>query len=195
MAKKKGQKGKPPEKKKRLKKTDRNFVIKCVAEGLLTDEINARAARRKNPFQVSRQTVDYYRKTRKHALGVISKLSESKAMVEGYALVETRVHKLGMLAALLEADLFGGALWLEDAKGIGSGDVADIFEFESFNDAEVKQYRALLDDIARETGGRSQRTTALNFDLNLLPTEYLRRIADGEDALEVFAEFLRSKNE
>jgi hypothetical protein len=58
----------------------------------------------------------------------------------------------------MEKDLLGGFLWLDDVKGVGSGEVATIVDFETFNSSEVSQYRGVLDDIAKETGGRVQRT-------------------------------------
>jgi hypothetical protein len=81
-------------------------------------------------------------------------VSETSALVEGYALKENRVYKLSILAALLEKDLFGGFIWTDQVKGVGSGDIAEIVDYEEFNSAEITQYRGILDDIAREVGGR-----------------------------------------
>ena len=133
-------------------------MLKWVAEGLRTDEINDKASVFEPPFDVSRQQVDYYRKTRKQDIAVILSVSEDSALKEGYALKEYRVYKLSMLAALLEKDLFGGFIWLDQSKGIGSGDIAEILDYEEFNTAEIAQYRGLLDDIAKEVGGRIQKT-------------------------------------
>ena len=44
--------------------------------------------------------------------------------------------------------------WLEDKKGVGSGAVAEIYDFLRFNKAEIDAYRDVLDDIAKELGGR-----------------------------------------
>lgn len=137
-----------------LKRRQKRELLKWIAEGLQSDEINERAATFDPPFSVSRQQVDYYRKTRHIDLETIAKIDEKTAMVEGYALKEYRVYKLSMLAALLERDLFGGFMWLDQVKGVGSGEVAQIVEYEEFNKAEVDAYRAVLDDIAKEVGGR-----------------------------------------
>ena len=136
------------------------MVIKAVAEGLQTDEINERAANFKPPFSVSRQQVDYYRDTREQDIKAIRSISEKNALIEGFALKEHRVYKLSLLAALMEKDLFGGFLWLDQVKGVGSGDIAEIVDYEEFNASEVVQYRGVLDDIAKETGGRVQKTEA-----------------------------------
>lgn len=138
----------------RLKLRQRRALLKWVAEGLSSSEINAEADKFDPPFSVSRQQVDYYRRTRQIDLDAISHITEQNALIEGYALKEHRVYKLATLAALLERDLFGGLLWLEDVKGVGSGVVAQVVDFEEFNKAEVDAYRGVLDDIAKETGGR-----------------------------------------
>ena len=78
-------------------------------------------------------------------------------MSEGLALKGERVKKLKQLAALMEKDLFGGFLWTDDIKILGKGDAAKVVEFEKFNAAEVKEYRAALDDIAKEVGDRIRR--------------------------------------
>jgi hypothetical protein len=138
----------------RLKKSQKEKVLEWVAEGLQTDEINSRAAGLDDSFSVSRQQVDYYRKTRNADIKAIRSVSEKSALVEGYAIKETRVYKLSILAAMMEKDLFGGFLWTDDVKGVGSGDIAEIVDYELFNSAEVIQYRGVLDDIAKEVGGR-----------------------------------------
>jgi len=142
----------------RLKKAQKEKTLEWVAAGLQTDEINARAAEFDPPFDVSRQQVDYYRKTRETDLRAIRSVSEISALVEGYALKEHRVYKLSILAALMEKDLFGGFIWTDQVKGVGSGLIAEIVDYEEFNASEVVQYRGVLDDIAKEVGGRVQKT-------------------------------------
>lgn len=142
----------------RLKKAQKEAVLKWVAAGLQSDEINARAAQFEPPFDVSRQQVDYYRKTREQDISVIRAVSEQNALVEGYAMKEHRVYKLSLLAALLEKDLFGGFIWTDQVKGVGSGEIAEIVDYEEFNAAEIIQYRGILDDIAKEVGDRVKRS-------------------------------------
>lgn len=172
----------------RLKKRQKEIILKMVAEGLQTDEINTQAAEFKPPFSVSRQQVDYYRDTRQQDIKAIRAVSEKSALVEGYALKEHRVYKLSLLAALMERDLLGGFLWTDQVKGVGSGDIAEIVDYEEFNSSEVAQYRGVLDDIAKETGGRVQRADVTNkVVLSNLTTEQLERLAKGDDIYAVLA--------
>lgn len=138
----------------RLKKGQKEAVIKWIAAGLQSDEINERAVEFTPPFSVSRQQVDYYRRTRDADFLVLLAAGEQEALTEGLALKAERVRKLKQLAALMEKDLFGGALWLDQVKGVGSGDIAMIVDYEEFNKAEVDAYRGILDDIAKELGHR-----------------------------------------
>ena len=142
-------------------------MLTWVAEGLQTDEINALASSFKPRFEVSRQQVDYYRKTRKQDIAAILSVSETNALIEGYALKETRVYKLSVLAALLERDLLGGFIWLDQVKGVGSGAIAEIVDYEEFNAAEIAQFRGILDDIAKETGGRANKVEAIVDIINV----------------------------
>ena len=86
----------------------------------------------------------------------MSKANEFDALTQGLAVKEVRVRRLQLLAALLEKDLFGGFLWLDQVKGVGAGTAAEVVEYEEFNKSEVEAYRGVLDDIAREMGDRKQ---------------------------------------
>ncbi len=142
----------------KLNKDQRSELLKWVAEGLETDEINKRAAEYESPFHVSRAQVDWYRKTRKVMIGELSQSAEYDALNNGLALKEERVKRLALLGAMLEEDIFGGVLWTQDVKMIGTGESQERVEFELFNSAEVTQYRGVLEDIAKETGGRVAKT-------------------------------------
>ena len=176
----------------RLKKSQNEAVIKWIAEGLKSDEINERASQWVPPFAISRRQATWYRKTRKADLQALLRVSEQEALTEGLALKGVRVKKLQQLATLMERDLLGGFLWLDQVKGIGSGDHAQIVDYEEFNKAEVDAYRGILDDIAKELGHRVQRREltgadggpletkgVLRFDLSNLPTEILELLADS----------------
>ena len=169
----------------RLKKKQKELVIKLIAAGLQTDEINQQAAEFKYPFHVSRSQVAYYRETREQDINAIRKLDENKALIEGYSQVQHRVHKLSMLAALMEKDLLGGFMWLDQVKSIGSGEDSEKVEYEEFNTSEISQYRGVLDDIAKETGGRIMNTRNIDLDLTQLTNDQLNRLAQGEDVLSV----------
>lgn len=138
----------------RLKKSQKEKVLEWISEGLQTDEINHRAATLKKPFNVSRQQVDYYRKTRSVDILAIKQVDENNALTTGLAKAEERVKRLQILAELMWKDLTGGFLWLDDVKGVGSGTTAEIVDFEKFNNGELAEFRATLEDIAKETGGR-----------------------------------------
>jgi hypothetical protein len=84
-------------------------------------------------------------------------------MRSGLALGHERVTKLKLLADFLEQELYTrdetGAysnLWLPDVKQIGAGDDAQRVDIVRFNTPLVEQYRGVLDDLAKETGGRKQ---------------------------------------
>ena len=140
----------------RLKKAQKEKVLELVAAGAKTDEINAAGAVFDPPFVVSREQVYKYRKTRKVELQAILKVDEKNALTTGLSLRENRIIKLQQLAELMGRDLFGGFLWTEELKGVGSGEAAEVVEYDQFNTAEVAQYRGVLEDIAAETGGRKQ---------------------------------------
>jgi hypothetical protein len=139
----------------RLRKSQKEAVLRWIAEGLLSDEINKRAADYVPPFSVSRAQVDYYRHTRDIEIDALTRAGEQDALVEGLALKSERVRRLKQLAMLMEKDLFNGFLWTEQIKSIGPKDASQIVEYEEFNAAEVSAYRGVLDDIAREVGGRA----------------------------------------
>lgn len=128
-----------------------------IAEGLKSDEINARAAAFNPPFTVTRPNIAKYRKTRQHDLEAIAKVSETNALTAGYALKEHRVMMLSRLAEMLAKDLFGGFLWTEEVKGVGAGPMAEIVDYDEFNGAEISAFRGVLEDIAAETGGRAKK--------------------------------------
>jgi hypothetical protein len=146
----------------KLNEAQRAEVLKLVAAGKKSDAINEAGARFDPPFSVSRQQINKYRKSKKVSITEIRKKKEKSALNRGLALKEKRVEKLQKLAALLEKDFFGNKkrLWLKDKKGIGSGPMCKIFDFETFNAAEVAQYRGILDDIAREVGDRAAKIDA-----------------------------------
>ena len=107
-----------------------------------------------------------------------------KEFEAGLALDYERVNNLKRLANRLEDEL-KQYLWLDDVKSIGSGENATRVDLIRFNSALVEQYRATLDDIAKETGGRKVRTENLNIDLSKLSDDQLARFIAGEDPMQV----------
>lgn len=107
-------------------------------------------------------------------------------MRSGLGLPHERVLKLKLLAEYLESEIqherppaeeddvpgaeLGAAVrpagggeplrdrvWVRDVKQVGGGEDAQIVEIRRFNAALIEQYRGVLDDLARETGGRNPR--------------------------------------
>jgi hypothetical protein len=104
-------------------------------------------------------------------------------MRSGLALAHERVEKLKDLAAFLETQMYEqddtGAypnVWLPDVKQIGGGEHAERVDIERFNAALIGEFRATLDDIAKETGGRKQQMEhmggfTVTYTGNVDPTE------------------------
>lgn len=85
----------------------------------------------------------------------------NEMMRSGLALDYERVNKLKELFDLLFGELMekgvGGVLhnlWLPDVKSIGSGQYAERVDIERYNSALVSDIRGVMDDLAKETGGR-----------------------------------------
>lgn len=94
------------------------------------------------------------------------KTAEREAVL-GYGLAHDyeRVRRLYRLAAMLEAQIYERGiygdlhnLWVPDVKSIGTGEFAERVDIERFNSALLEQYRKVLEDIAKETGGRVAKT-------------------------------------
>ncbi len=111
-------------------------------------------------------------------------------MASGLALAHERVVRLKRLAKQLEDYLHeADNVWLPDVKQIGAGELAERVDIVRFNAALIEQFRATLDDLASETGGRRQGIDArlVNIDLSRLTDDQLERVAGGEDPLIVLA--------
>lgn len=131
------------------------MLIRWIAEGLNTAQINERSALFDPPFVVSPQLKSYYFHDRREAIREQRQKIQDEVFNEGLALAEERTKRLLKLAKMLEDDLFEKRLaWLDDVKGIGTGKNYERVTFEQFNAAEIKELRAIYDDIAKETNGR-----------------------------------------
>jgi hypothetical protein len=168
----------------KLTKKQKEHLLAAISEGLQTDEINKRAAALRPAYKVSRQQVDHYRKSKEVKLAEIKENSESDALRTGFALKERRVESLNRLAEVMERELTeGGKLWLQDVKAVGSGEFTQIVDFETFNGAEVQQFRGVLDDIAKETGDRQKKVEVGGKDGSALKVlvEYVGTGAEPHD--------------
>lgn len=73
---------------------------------------------------------------------------------EGLAADHERIRQLGRIWAALDGEFRDGAgLWYKDIKISAKGDTVDV---DVFNAALLTQMRGILDDLAKETGGRKQ---------------------------------------
>jgi hypothetical protein len=180
----------------RLKKAHREALLKWIAEGLESDEINKRAAKFKPPFKVLRSQVVWYRKTRGIKLDEIQEEGEVNALTTGFALKENRVAALQKLADKMMGDLMGGdKMWLLQVKGIGSHDNYERVEYWEFNRSEVESLRGVLDDIASEVGERIRKTDLTSGGKPLprpgIDPKQLKNLSNDElIALETAAEIL-----
>lgn len=93
--------------------------------------------------------------------------AREKELSSGLALDFERVRKLKKLAAMLGEQIYeegeegDGALpnvWLADVKQIGSGEYAERVDLVRFNAPLISEFRAALDDLAKEVGGRKSKT-------------------------------------
>lgn len=139
-----------------LDSKQKKLVLKLVAEGLETDEINKRAAKCKPPFEVSRQQVDHYRKTRGIKIKEIAEEGEMAALRSGLALRNERVARLERLFDLIETDfLENNRVWIEREQALGSKEFTKFVTVMELNAAQVDLCRRLADDIAKEMNART----------------------------------------
>lgn len=109
------------------------------------------------------------------------KTAEAEAVLNfGLAHSHERLRKLYRLAALLEAQIYERGiygdlhnLWVPDVKSIGTGEFAERVDIERFNAPLLEQYRKVLEDIAKETGGRVQKQeTTGTIDVNITDAKF-----------------------
>lgn len=87
-----------------------------------------------------------------------------EVMDSGLALDFERVNELKRLGHFLLEQIYEQGeegvyhnVWLPDVKQIGSGEFAERIDIERFNAAIISELRGVLDDLAKETGGRRQK--------------------------------------
>jgi len=91
-----------------------------------------------------------------------------EVLATGLAVSYTRIKKLKRLAQLLEEELARpGRLYITDTKQIGTGRYAREVSSVRFNSQLVEQYRAVMDDIAKETGGRVKPSASSDLPVNI----------------------------
>lgn len=148
-------------KNRKLSKKQRQYLLKLIAEGRDSGEINKLCQKYKESFSVTKQRVDYYRQRYVKPFRETLKKSDESALANGFAVKEKRIEILNALAEKLQYDLFEeGLIWLNREKCLG-GAVNGKFIIESeFNETEISQFRGILDDIAKEMGERKPKEDA-----------------------------------
>jgi hypothetical protein len=162
----------------KLKRKQQNALLEWAAEGLRLPEINERAAKFAPPFEVEWLQLKHARKRAKKRFSELREEFEKEALAEGLSRKAVRIRRLAQLAEKLEAALLDGdRLWVQEPKQVG----AQVIDVEKFNAAEVKEYRGLLDDIARELGDRRTKIDmTTKVDVTKLTDEQLRAIIEAE---------------
>lgn len=106
------------------------------------------------------QTIKKYAAEFKESIETARQVLITETINKGFANKEYRVRKLNRLAKRLEAELEKepdgiaskkGGLYYTEIKLSSTGDTV---EYEVFNAGMVKEYRSVLDDIAKEKGER-----------------------------------------
>lgn len=110
-----------------------------------------------------------------------------QALESGFALDYERVLTLKKMASLLLGQLYEKGengvyhnLWVPDVKQIGGSVFAERVDIERFNAPLISEIRGLLDDLAKETGGRKQKvdvTWRHKLPPNRDPDEVLHQFA------------------
>lgn len=122
-------------------------------------------------------------------------LEAQEAMKKYLALDYWRVNQLVELADFLRNQIYEQGenlrgetvyhnVWLSDVKQIGSGAEAERVDLEKFNPAIISEFRGVLDDIAKETGGRIKKnefTGANGSPLIPAPSVYLPEVTPLSD--------------
>lgn len=95
---------------------------------------------------------------------------------DGLSLDYERVQRLKRLADFLEQQIYQTNeegkypnVWLHDVKSVGSGENAERVDLERFNPALLSEFRAVLDDIAKEVGGRIKKAELTGKDGTSIP--------------------------
>jgi hypothetical protein len=102
------------------------------------------------------QTVKYYSGKFSDEIDEARKVLSAETISRGFANKEYRIRKLARLAGRVEKSIEekedgGKGLWVDDVKLSASGAIVKV---EVFAGEAIRQYRALLEDIAKEKGER-----------------------------------------
>lgn len=94
---------------------------------------------------------------------------EAEILRVGYAVKHERMKSLNEVAGLLQREVFDdNKRWLDDVKAVG----IEAHHLKQFNDALIREYRATLDDIAKEKGERVRKQEVTGKDGGPIEVEY-----------------------
>lgn len=105
-----------------------------------------------------------------------------ESMQTGLALTYNRVDTLKMVADKLLEDIKQNGIYRKEIKMSARGDTA---EYEVLNEPLLRQLRGILEDIAKETGGRIHKTEYVEIDMSKFTPPMLKRVAMGDSPLHV----------
>lgn len=108
-------------------------------------------------------------------IGVLDEMSEDDSLTDIARIVMSKLDPNDPKAKYPN-------VWARDVKALAGGRTVDVVRF---NPAILSEFRAVIDDIAKETGGRRQRVVTENIDYSKLTDEQLQRVAAGEDPIQV----------
>jgi PBSX family phage terminase large subunit len=152
---------KKQKKQHRMNGVQKAFLLSLIAAGRMNPQlIEACKNHSTEPWDLTERQIQYWRRKMKHRFQELQDNEVLEVMTKGFALKENRIRSLGMLADRMLEDLLASdkkkeLIWLERKKSRGSRENFEAFMEEEFNTAQLAQYRGLMDDIAKETGGRN----------------------------------------
>lgn len=147
----------------RLNGKQTEYVVKLLKKGYTVPQIRKLGKKFDPPFEFTPTMGTTYRRR----IGVSFKKMMDDAVMDGLNLgledSKARVALLQQIAIRLTKDILHKdpereRIWLNRLKAIGSGLNFESFYEEEFNTPELQQLRGILDDIAKELGGRVQRS-------------------------------------
>lgn len=144
----------------------RCYLKELVAAGEVLSIIREKCDKFEEPFRPSSTLIQAYRGRLGVKIQDLIAKGELCSLNTGLALRENRVAALQQLAKKMHHDLFNEDLiWLDDAKTVAQ----TRYDYKQFNKAQIDAYLRILDDIAKETGGRVTKVEVEQKTYTVLP--------------------------
>jgi hypothetical protein len=110
----------------------------------------------------------------------------NEVMKTGLAEAHKRVLELKRVADMLMEEISRpGRLYIKDFKQVGQGKNAEVVQVIRFNSPLVEQYRGVLEDLAKETGGRQKTGSTddnpINISVRIRPSEQAESDVAGDE--------------